>query len=75
MPIPEAAQSIRLAITVLEATLVSATQVINPEVEGKISRGQERYVKVLSGVFWGIKSNVFEKTDVMGRSLGGSQLS
>ena len=68
VPIPEVAQSIRLATTVLEATLVSATRVFNPEVEGKVSRGQERCVKVCAGVFWGIKANVFEKTEVVGRS-------
>ena len=68
VPIPEVAQSIRLATTVLEATLVAATQVFNPEVEGKVSRVEERCVKVFTGVFWGIKSNVFEKTGVVGRS-------
>ena len=68
VPIPEVAQSIRLATTVLETTLVSASRVFNPEVEGKVSRGQERRVKVCAGVFWGIKSNVFEKTEVVGRS-------
>ena len=68
VPIPEVAQSIRLATTVLEATLVSATRVFNREVEGKVSRGQERCVMVCAGVFWGIKSNVFEKTEVVGRS-------
>ena len=68
MPIPEVAQSIRLATTVLEATLVAATQVFNPEVEGKVSRVEERCVKVFTGVFWGIKCNVFEKTGVVGRS-------
>lgn len=49
MPIPEAAQSIRLATTVLETTLVSATQDMNPEVERRISRDQERHVKVSDG--------------------------
>ena len=68
VPIPEVAQSIRLATTVLEATLVSATRVFNPEVEGKVSRGQERCVKVCARVFWGIKANVFAKTEVVGRS-------
>ena len=48
MPIPEVAQSIPLVTTVLEATLVSATRVFNPEVE-RISRDQERHVKVSEG--------------------------
>ena len=71
VPIPEVAQSIRLATIVLEATLVSATRVFNPEVEGKVSQGKERCVKVFAGVFWGIKSNVFEKSEAV-RSWGGS---
>ena len=75
VPIPEVAQSIRLATTVLEATLVSATWVFNPEVERKVSRGEERCVKVFAGVFWGIQSNVFAKTEMVGRSWGGSQVS
>ena len=69
MPIPEVAQSIRLATTVLEATLVAATQVFNPEVEGKVSRVEERCVKVFTGVFWGIKSNLFGKTAVLDKEL------
>ena len=66
--IKEVAQSIRLATTVLEATLVSATWVFNPEVERKVSRGEERCVKVFAGVFWGIQSNVLAKTEMVGRS-------
>ena len=50
MPIPEVAQSIRLATTVLETTLVSATQDIYPEVERRVSREQGRHVKVSAGV-------------------------
>ena len=49
VPIPEVAQSIQLATTVLEATLVSATLDMNPEVERRISRDQERHVKVSEG--------------------------
>ena len=49
MPIPEAAQSIRLATTVLETTLVSATQDMYAEVERRVSREQERHVKVIDG--------------------------
>ena len=49
VPIPEAAQSIRLAVTVLEATLVSATQDMYAEVERRVSREQERHVKVIDG--------------------------
>ena len=69
VPIPEAAQSIRLATTVLEATLVSATQGIYPEVERRVSRDQGRHVKVGAWVFWGIKSNLFAKTAVVGKKL------
>ena len=68
MPIPEVAQSIRLATTVLETTLVFATQDIYPEVERRVSRDQGRYVKVGAGVFLGIQSNVFAKTEMVGRS-------
>ena len=46
MPIPKVAQSIRLAITVLAATLASATQDMYPEVERRVSRDQGRRVKV-----------------------------
>ena len=46
VPIPEFAQSMRLAATVLEATLVSATQDLNRAVETQTSRAQERPVKV-----------------------------
>ena len=52
MPIPKVAQSIRLAVTVLEATLASATQDMYPEVERRVSRDQGRRVKVGAGVFW-----------------------
>ena len=52
VPIPKVAQSIRLAITVLEATLASATQDMYPEVERRVSRDQGRRVKVGAGVFW-----------------------
>ena len=69
VPIPEAAQSIRLATTVLEATLVSATQDMNPEVERRISRDQGKHVKVGTGVFCRIKSNLFGKTAVLDKEL------
>ena len=69
VPIPEVAQSIRLATTVLETTLVSATQDIYPEVERRISRDQGRHVKVGAWVFWGIKSNLFGKTAVLDKEL------
>ena len=61
VPIPEVAQSIRLATTVLEATLVPATQDISPEVERRVSRDQGRHVKVGAGVFCGIKSICLER--------------
>ena len=69
MPIPEVVQSIRLATTVLETTLVSATQDIYPEVERRVSRDPRRYVKVGAGVFWRIKSNLFGKTAVLDKEL------
>ena len=69
MPIPEVAQSIRLATTVLETTLVPATQDIYPEVERRVSMDQGRHVKVGAGVFWGIKSNLFGKTAVLEEEL------
>ena len=69
VPVPEVAQSIRLATTVLEATLVPATQDISPEVERRVSRDQERHVKVGAGVFWRIKSNLFRKTAVLEEEL------
>ena len=69
MPIPEVAQSIRLATTVLEATLVPATQDIYPEVERRVSRDQGRHVKVGAGGFWRIKSNLFRKTAVLEEEL------
>ena len=52
VPIPKVAQSIRLAVTVLEATLAPATQDMYPEVERRVSRDQGRRVKVGAGVFW-----------------------
>ena len=61
VPIPEVAQSIRLATTVLEATLVPATQDIYPEVERRVSRDQGRHVKVGAGGFWEIKSICLER--------------
>ena len=61
VPVPEVAQSIRLATTVLEATLVPATQDITPEVERRLSRDQGRHVKVGAGVFWEIKSICLER--------------
>ena len=69
VPVPEVAQSIRLATTVLEATLVPATQDISPEVERRVSRDQGRHVKVGAGVFWRIKSNLFRKTAVLEEEL------
>ena len=51
VPIPKVAQSIRLAVTVLEATLAPATQDMYPEVERRVSRDQGRRVKVGAGVF------------------------
>ena len=69
VPIPEVAQSIRLATTVLETTLVSATQGIYLEVERRVSRDQGRYVKVGAVVFWGVKSNLFGKTAVLEEEL------
>ncbi|KAI4583949.1 hypothetical protein MJG53_007228 [Ovis ammon polii x Ovis aries] len=69
VPIPEVAQSIRLATTVLETTLVFATQDIYPEVERRVSRDQGRYVKVGAGVFWEVKSNLFGKTAVLEEEL------
>ena len=69
MPIPEVAQSIRLATTVLETTLVSATQGIYLEVERRVSRDQGRYVKVGAVVFWGVTSNLFGKTAVLEEEL------
>ena len=69
VPIPEVAQSIRLATTVLETTLVPATQDIYPEVERRISRDQGKHVKVGTGVFCRIKSNLFGKTAVLDKEL------
>ena len=69
VPIPEVAQSIRLATTVLETTLVPATQDIYPEVERRISRDQGKHVKVGTGVFCRIKSNLFGKTAVLEEEL------
>ena len=69
MPIPEVAQSIRLATTVLETTLVSATQGIYLEVERRVSRDQGKHVKVGTGVFCRIKSNLFGKTAVLDKEL------
>ncbi|KAF5911584.1 hypothetical protein HPG69_008183, partial [Diceros bicornis minor] len=45
--IPELAQSMRLATTVLEGTIVSATQDLFPAVETRDSTVQERSVKIL----------------------------
>lgn len=67
--IPELAQSIQLATIVLEATLVPATQDLNPAGERWVSRTWERFVKVGSWVSWGIKSNLFAKTPVVGEDL------
>ena len=69
VPIPEVAQNIQLATTVLEATLVPATQDITPEVERRLSRDQGRHVKVGAGVFSGINSNLFRKTAVLEEEL------
>lgn len=52
VPIPELAQSMRPATTVLEATLVSATQDLNPAAETGVSLAQGGCVKVGEGVFW-----------------------
>ena len=67
--LPEVAQSIRLATTVLEATLVPATQDISPEVERRVSRDQGRHVKVGAGVFWGNQAHLFGKTAVLEEEL------
>lgn len=51
VPIPELARSMRPATTVLEATLVSATQDLNLAVETGVSMAQGECVKVGEGVF------------------------
>lgn len=48
--IPELARSMRPATTVLEATLVSATQDLNPAMETGVSRAQEECVKMWMNV-------------------------
>ena len=69
VPVPDVAQSIQLATTVLEATLVPATQDISPEVERRVSRDQGRHVKVDAGVFWGKQVHLFGNTAVLEEEL------
>lgn len=51
MPIPELARSMQLVTTVLEATIVSATQDLNPALETGVSMAREEgHVKVGDGI-------------------------
>lgn len=75
VPIPELAQRMQLATTVLEATLVSATQDLNPALETFVSTSQKGHVKVGKGVCGGLRSkSVCRKTAAVEEESGGSRL-